>query len=117
MHMHTNVIDCNSKQVGVSKGVEARVEVKDSLITFTCTIRDQSQDDLLGCVVIMHSTLNYSALLVGTVDKNSQISADRAEREEYLYAVFPQKKHYGLIESPVIAKGFIPQDKKDGIIL
>ena len=90
--------------------VTADVTTTNDLITFTCMIQDDS--DTQGCIVILHNTLNISALRVNTVDKNFKSSFSRIplpEGEDYLYAVFPWSNLTGLLEFEVVTKGIAPQ--------
>ena len=108
------ISDLNSGQINNNNSVNASVTViiTTSSITFTCIIHNHDSGDFKGCITIIHGTVNYSALIVNTIENNSNSSFGRAEGEEYQYAVFPWSERSGILGYKVVTKGITQEQNK-----
>lgn len=80
-------------------------------VKFECFVtKDASNADseIIGCVIIIHSNIDYSLLTIKPIKLNSSYNFTIIKDISYLYAVFPWKM-CGIIGAEVYTKGNITQ--------
>ena len=107
--MNADATDRGSGSIQSNATISVRVTYEEGSIRFECGNIYDPNDELLGCIAILHNETDYVTLLVDTIHENSTLSINVQGGKNYYYVVFEWKKS-GLHDSNVLEKGTLFAD-------